>query len=202
MTLPDESLEKYIERIPESGCWIWLGAVNQFGYGRAYANGKTTSAHRVVYEALVGPIPDGLIIDHLCRTRCCVNPSHLEPVTQRSNVLRGVGWAAINSKLTHCPQGHPYDRSKSYSGKPVTRFCSICNNRNQIAYRARRDKRIGRVRQKVPARLITFNGEALSLRAWAKRIGIHPRSLSYRLEHWPMEQALTAAPTESRNRCR
>lgn len=70
-------------------CWRWRGSIQANGYGRFRANGKTTYAHRAAYALFVGPIPDGLGLDHLCRNRWCVNPEHLEPVTQRENIRRG-----------------------------------------------------------------------------------------------------------------
>lgn len=75
---------------PDLGpCWLWTARMNRNGYGRACLNGKEPVAHRAVYECLVGPIPEGLILDHLCRRRNCVAPLHLEPVTHQENTLRG-----------------------------------------------------------------------------------------------------------------
>jgi hypothetical protein len=88
MTL-EEKLEARIERIPECGCWLWMGRLNRNGYGRLYHEGSEPMAHRTSYERHVGPIPEGLVLDHLCRVRCCVNPYHLEPVTVQVNTLRG-----------------------------------------------------------------------------------------------------------------
>lgn len=91
-----------------SGCWIWTGWCNEAGYGiidvgsRARGTSRHARAHRVSYECFVGLIPDGLKLDHLCRERGCVNWRHLEPVTQRENVLRGVGLAAQNARQTKC----------------------------------------------------------------------------------------------------
>lgn len=75
--------------IDDAGCWLWRGAVDPTGYGRFFLDGRMDYAHRAAYRLLVGPIPEGLDIDHLCRVRACVNPQHLEAVTRRENLLRG-----------------------------------------------------------------------------------------------------------------
>ena len=109
-------------------CWTWIASKSHDGYGRFRAPGRlNVMAHRWAYKQLVGPIPDGLTLDHLCRNRACVNPSHLEPVTNRVNVLRGVGLTAVNATTTHCPQGHPYDaqNTRRYRGG---RYCKACHN--------------------------------------------------------------------------
>lgn len=95
---------------PELGpCWLWLGAPQKKGYGRIRIGGKLLTVHRYAYELLKAPIPHGLTLDHLCRVRLCVRPSHLEPVTSAVNTQRGVGITATNAAKTHCPKGHPYD---------------------------------------------------------------------------------------------
>lgn len=73
----------------DTACWLWCGEINRNGYGRVWIGGKRLMTHRVVYELLVGPIEDGLVLDHLCRNRRCCNPKHMEPVTVRENTLRG-----------------------------------------------------------------------------------------------------------------
>lgn len=121
-----------------SGCWQWHGAHIRNGYS-AFSTGRMQLGHRVAYEALVGQIPEGLVVDHLCRNRSCVNPDHLEPVTIRENLMRGQTPAAANAAKTHCPQGHPLVGgnllpSKLRQGK---RCCRTCN-RDQVARRTRR----------------------------------------------------------------
>lgn len=83
---PMDPLTRY--RINDNGCWIWTGAIHASGYGQVKWNGKSTVAHRVVYSLLVGDIPDGLVLDHLCSVKLCVNPEHLEPVTYAINTQR------------------------------------------------------------------------------------------------------------------
>lgn len=106
-------------------CWVWDGYISKYGYGRVKVNYKFKHVHRAVYEMLVSPIQDGLVLDHLCRNRACCNPSHLEPVTVKENILRGIGLASINSKKTCCKYGHPYDADNTYILKNK-RYCKIC----------------------------------------------------------------------------
>ena len=102
--LPDDFWDRASPE-PNTGCWLWIGAIkrNRGGYGQY---GRGSRAHGVAYRALIGPIPAGLVPDHLCRQTCCVNPSHLEPVTIGVNVLRGEGPTAKNARKTHCKNGH------------------------------------------------------------------------------------------------
>lgn len=106
-----DALERFMEKVTESpdGCWLWSSSVRPNGYGEFHYEGRTVLAHRWVYARLAGPIPDGLQLDHLCRVRACVNPDHLEPVTQRENLLRGESPSAVHARKTHCPNGHDYE---------------------------------------------------------------------------------------------
>jgi hypothetical protein len=102
--------ERFWEKVNKRGpdeCWPWTAAVGKHGYGvLGVGPHKTTTAPRFAYELLVGPIPKGLTIDHLCRNRLCVNPNHLEVVTRGENVLRGESVPAQNARKTHCKRGH------------------------------------------------------------------------------------------------
>jgi hypothetical protein len=112
---------------PETGCWIWQRATSADGYGRVSVGGKVIPAHRRAYELLVGPIPKGLTIDHLCRNRPCVNPDHLEPVTNRENILRGNTLPAANAAKTHCKYGHPFSPENTWHDlKRGWRKCRTC----------------------------------------------------------------------------
>jgi|ETNvirome_6_1000_1030641.scaffolds.fasta_scaffold117797_1 hypothetical protein len=132
MVATDERFWSKVNKTAE--CWLWLGAKDAEGYG-AFRGRKDGSrgnvrAHRYAYEAVVGPIPVGLVIDHLCRNTSCVQPTHLEPVTTQVNLLRGDGLAARNAQATVCPEGHPYNEANTYrhGGK---RYCRQCH-RNQV----------------------------------------------------------------------
>lgn len=118
-----EGLRSKISEAP-SGCWLWTAYLDKKGYGRLRWQGKGCKAHRLVYELLVGPIPAGLQIDHLCRVRNCVNPAHMEPVTLAENVRRGTS-GAINRTKTHCPKGHEYTADNTYTHKGK-RACKAC----------------------------------------------------------------------------
>jgi hypothetical protein len=116
-------------------CWIWTAARVK-GYGRLTVNKKQWPAHRYVYTELVGPVPDGLVLDHLCRKPACVNPAHLEPVTQKENTLRGVNFIAVNARKTHCKRGHPLVPG-NIRGCGHGRPCLTCHRENDRYYKNR-----------------------------------------------------------------
>lgn len=122
--------------VDENGCWLWPTRLDRDGYGSIRVDGRHRSAHRVSYETFIGPIPDGLVIDHLCRRRNCVNPSHLEAVSQRENVLRGSSLFAQRAKATHCKRGHPFDEANTYRWGSF-RACRMCRDAHAQRYRLR-----------------------------------------------------------------
>ena len=105
-------------------CWLWTACTDGKGYGLFTLDGRTVRVHRWSYEQLVGPIPEGLVTDHLCRVHNCVNPAHLEPVTSRENSLRGRNY---QSEKTCCKRGHPFDEANTRLPSNGQRECRACN---------------------------------------------------------------------------
>jgi hypothetical protein len=135
--------DKY-EHDRATGCWNWTGKINAYGYGvislsRREIGERIRSrvAHRVVYETVVGPIPEGLDLDHLCRNRRCVRPDHLEPVTRKENLRRGS--SEHSGGKTHCKYGHEFTPENTIIHKHTGyRACRTCRNRWQRDYNARK----------------------------------------------------------------
>ena len=131
-------MERIAARMKPGGhedCWETTYAKQPTGYAQVWIDGRPKLLHRVVYEAAVGVIPDGMVIDHLCRNRACCNPAHLEVVTNRENILRGEGLSAKNAKKTHCKHGHEFTEENTYAYRGK-RYCRAC----QAAAKKRRQR--------------------------------------------------------------
>ncbi len=128
-------------------CWNWQGEISHNGYGRFRVVStriltKRMPAHHFSFKESGKVIPDGLVIDHLCRNRACVNPSHMEAVTIKENVNRGSLREYMqkhNEHITHCPKGHPYDEQNTYKrpSRESGRECRACNKERSVEWRAR-----------------------------------------------------------------
>lgn len=140
------TLEKILDQIviEDNGCYVFSGPKDDGGYGRVGYKRRLVRVHRLLYEELVGPVPEGLELDRLCRNHACANPDHLEPVTHKENMARGLVaavWEATRQK-THCKYGHAYDDGNRYSyfssdGQRTYRGCRICRSRAMREYRQR-----------------------------------------------------------------
>lgn len=143
---------------PLTGCWLWNRSIDRHGYGRF----NRELAHRRLYELYVGPIPDGLHIDHLCRVRHCVRPDHLEPVTQAENNRRA---AAVR---THCPHGHPLSGDNLRTRNDGNRGCKACHRLSE--QRRRKRKRNAELHARITlARSILGHADATS---WRRQIDL------------------------------
>ena len=140
--LPYRFWEK-VEPEPNSGCWLWTAGTSH-GYGSISWHGLN-GAHRIFFYTLTTNTPsNGIHIDHLCRTRCCVNPRHMEAVEPRINTLRGEGPTAKNNRKTHCDNGHSFGGTNLYIRTDGARRCRTCQRKLTMAYAA---TTIGRERQ-------------------------------------------------------
>lgn len=131
---------RHVER-DENGCWLWTGFIHpKTGYVQFHEHRQNTPnvvAHRWSYEFFIGPIPDGLVLDHLCRVRHCMNPFHLEPVTMAENNARGNSISAINARKTHCKHGHPLSGNNLYVAPNGKRACQVCRRKAERRYKER-----------------------------------------------------------------
>lgn len=125
----------------DDGCWLWTAGVDADGYGRIgypeSQRGLPTKAHVVIWNALRGPVPEGMELDHLCKVKHCVNPAHLEPTTHRVNCQRRPQY---QDRITHCPRGHPYDEENTYLYRG-SRHCRACKKMLSAEYEKRRPPR-------------------------------------------------------------
>lgn len=135
--------QRFWEKVDASGdCWIWIGERQRAGYGLfrvGTIDGKRprVGAHRWAWEYLVGPIPDGYTIDHLCKNHPCVNPDHLEPVPHSINLRRGNSLQGRNARKLECPRGHWYSPENTYQ-RASGRTCRTCTNQLRRERRARK----------------------------------------------------------------
>jgi hypothetical protein len=135
---PKRTEELFWAKADKSGdCWIWTAAVGKDGYAKAAIEGKVMHASRAAYQFAIGPIPEGLVIDHLCSNTLCVNPAHLEAVTQRENVLRSRNFAAKQARQTECIHGHPFTPENTYVHRGH-RYCRTCRNHRWMEMYRRR----------------------------------------------------------------
>ena len=140
-----DSLDRFWSKVEKTDiCWIWTASKNNDGYGQFGIGNKNYRAHRIAFELLRGNIPEDKVIDHLCRNPSCVNPEHLEVVTNQENVKRGLAGKTINrynphKNKTHCPQGHEYYGDNLYLNKNK-RVCKICKRESQIKWRYKQNE--------------------------------------------------------------
>ncbi|MFE0808181.1 HNH endonuclease signature motif containing protein [Streptomyces sp. NPDC058848] len=132
---PEERFQALTDKT--NACWLWTGQTDRHGYGRFKVNGSHVLAHRWAYQHYIGAIPDGLVTDHLCRVRKCVNPDHLEAITGSENTRRG---RSANGEKTHCHRGHEYTPENTFNQRRGGRVCRICiRARKKRAREARRE---------------------------------------------------------------
>ena len=140
--------DRFMDKVspePNSGCWLWTAACNSDGYGHFKVSGRGRMAHVIARELFIGKVKEGLELDHLCRVRCCVNPYHVEPVTHKENVNRGISSpdAIVNRQKskTHCPKGHAYDAENTFiyhrRDNYRQRQCRTCHRESEKMRRAR-----------------------------------------------------------------
>lgn len=137
---PEDRFWKFVQRDTATGCWLWRGGIDSTGgYGTFTLDNKSNKikAHRFSYQLAKGAIPEGMVIDHLCRVRACVNPDHLEAVTFAENLIRGVG----NQNRLYCKKGHLMTEGHFYRSNRGGRVCKECTKATSQAYRARKRAR-------------------------------------------------------------
>lgn len=172
---------------PNTGCWLWLGAACNLGYGlmnmRKVGGGRTNiRANRISYEMYIGPIPEGLVIDHKCRLSCCVNPAHLEPVTQAENIRRGSRFKILK---THCVHGH-VRTPDNVDDRHNCKTCAVVHKLNSKA-RVERNRTKTHCLRGHPldgegsnVRVVTRNGLLLRQCRHCVNLGVKQRAVKYK----------------------
>jgi hypothetical protein len=131
--LPQRVIDKI--SVDSDGCWNWTASLTADGYGHLWWQGTMTTAHRTVYELTAGALPDGMVLDHLCRNRRCVNPDHMRVVTRKQNSLENSeSVTAVNAAKTHCHHGHALDMTYP-DGR---RWCRTCKRMSDTRSNAKR----------------------------------------------------------------
>lgn len=173
-SLPDRFWRRVDRSGPRDDCWIWRGPLSKSGYGFVWVpttpgKGTTLRAHRVAYELNVGPIPEGLVIDHLCRNTRCVNPLHLRACTHHENVVEAPGSlapAALNAKLTHCRRGHEFtpENTEVWNRRRVCLKCKRMRDRE-----GQRRRKAKWLETHTPNPIYRNSGLRAAAKRWGKR---------------------------------
>ena len=136
MALKKDPVPRFLDKVMPilDGCWLWTGTVTRTRYGMFWPHGEAVVAHRFAYELFVGEIPDGMVIDHLCRSRSCVNPEHLEAVAFIENVRRGAKVPGVVTPNV-CKHGHPFTEENTIRNDKGHRHCRECGRRRNREYK-------------------------------------------------------------------
>ena len=132
-----KNLAPVVDSIEVGDCWIWKGSLVSGGYGQTRIDNQVWMVHRLMWSVLIGDIPDGMTLDHVCRERACCNPDHMQVVDQYTNTMRGYGSPARNARKTRCLNGHQFDEANTYLNPRGQRACRACHRDRQQTYAER-----------------------------------------------------------------